>query len=97
MDQDEFCERMWPRLVTACISFTGSTAFGEYLAQEALTRALMRWKQIDAMEAPEAYVMTVAMNLGLAEMRADADQPIDTCTNVCLYERVPTFCLVSER
>ena len=46
MDQDEFCERMWPRLVAACVSYTGSTPLGEDLAQEALTRALVRWKRI---------------------------------------------------
>jgi RNA polymerase sigma-70 factor (ECF subfamily) len=69
VDQDEFCERMWPRLVAACVSFTGSAVLGEDLAQEALIRALLRWKRITGMEAPEAYVMTIAMNLARSQWR----------------------------
>jgi RNA polymerase sigma factor (sigma-70 family) len=69
VDQDEFCERMWPRLVAACVSYTGSTPLGEDLAQEALTRALVRWKRISTMDAPEAFVMTIAMNLARSHWR----------------------------
>ncbi len=65
----EFCRQNHPRLVGALDLYCGSLAVAEELAQEALTRAWLRWSKVRRMERPEAWVTHVAFNLARSHLR----------------------------
>jgi RNA polymerase sigma-70 factor (sigma-E family) len=69
VDADEFCREVWPRLVRSLASYTGDAALAEDLAQEALARALVRWRKVGAMDAPAMWVYRTAMNLARSRFR----------------------------
>jgi RNA polymerase sigma factor (sigma-70 family) len=72
LDQDDFFRSAWPRLVVALSSYTGDAALAEELAQEALVRALERWDQVSAMDAPAMYVYRTGLNLARSRWRRAA-------------------------
>lgn len=65
----EFCRQIHPRLVGALDLYCGNLAVAEELAQEALTRAWLRWPKVRRMERPEAWVTHVAFNLARSHLR----------------------------
>lgn len=71
MDEEveQWCERLWPRLVGALVLQLGSRDEAEDLAQEALARAWARWPQVSAMESPDGWVFRVAFNLASSHRR----------------------------
>lgn len=69
MDADEFCREVWPRLVRSLASYTGDAAVAQDLAQEALARAVARWRKVGAMDAPAMWVYRTAMNLARSRFR----------------------------
>ena len=71
MDEDltQFCQQNYPRLVGALDLYCGDLAVAEELAQEALTRAWLKWPKVRAMERPDAWVSHVAFNLARSHLR----------------------------
>lgn len=70
--QEAFCRREWPRLLGALTLHCGDRLVAEEIAQEALARAVERWRQVEAMAAPGAWVHRVAMNLAASRFRRAA-------------------------
>lgn len=71
MDEDltEFCRQQYPRLVGALDLYCGNLAVAEELAQEALTRAWLRWPKVRNLERPDAWLNHVAFNLARSYLR----------------------------
>lgn len=68
-----FCAREWPRLVGALRLAYGDQGLAEDLAQDALERVCRRWRRVQAMDRPEAWVRRVAFNAAASTFRrADA-------------------------
>lgn len=94
-DLVRFCGEQFPRLVRMLDLLVGDVHVAEELAQEALVRASSRWSTVRELDAPAAWVQTVARNLATsrwrrlqAERRASARhgavldrlEPIDVAT-----------------
>ena len=62
-DFDEFYRATHRRLLRQLALVTGDAGEAEDLLQEAYARAVLRWDQVRAFEAPEAWVRRVALNL----------------------------------
>ena len=62
-----FFETEYPRVVTICRALVGGA--GEDVAQEAFVRAYLRWRTVQAMERPDAWVRRVAINLAYSRLR----------------------------
>ena len=69
---EDFCERMYPRLVASLGLYTGDGYVAEELAQEALARAWRDWKRVHKMEHPEAWTFSVGFNLARTLWRRKA-------------------------
>lgn len=67
-----FCELEQPKLIGVLTLYCGNKALGEELAQEALARACLRWKQLKDMASPQAWVHRVAINLANSHFRRAA-------------------------
>ena len=77
LDLEDFCQRVFPRLVGALSLSYGDADLAEELAQEALSRVVERWERVRSLDDPEAYTFRTAFNLGrswwrqrMAERRA---------------------------
>jgi len=66
---DQFCRRMWPRLVGSLCIYCGNRETGEDLAQEALSRVVVKWNAVRKMNAPEAWTYRCAVNLANSSFR----------------------------
>jgi RNA polymerase sigma-70 factor, ECF subfamily len=62
-----FFEAEYARVVTICRALVG--AWGEDVAQEAFVRAFLRWRSVQAMQRPDAWVRRVAVNLAYSRLR----------------------------
>lgn len=60
---DEFYQACYGRLLRQVALVTTDLADAEDVLQEAFARAAIRWRQLEAYDAPEAWVLRVAMNL----------------------------------
>ena len=60
---EEFAEDHQTRLFGALCVVTGDRFEAEEIAQEAFLRVLERWDRVRGMEAPDAYLFRVAMNV----------------------------------
>ena len=69
-DFSAFYEGCYPRLVAEMTVLVGSRADAEDLAQEALSRALVRWSRVSTYEEPQAWVRRVAINLATSRFRS---------------------------
>ena len=72
MDETEirqFLDEEYPRLVGAVALVTGSMATAEEAVQEAIVRAWERSERGERIEALDAWVATVAMNLSRSGLR----------------------------
>jgi RNA polymerase sigma-70 factor (sigma-E family) len=61
-DAVAFCERVRPKLVGALALYCGDPALAEEHAHEALIRVWQNWSAVRAMDAPDAWVLRVAIN-----------------------------------
>jgi RNA polymerase sigma-70 factor, ECF subfamily len=59
---DEFYANHYDELARTLTVALGDRAAAEEAAQEALTRALRRWRQVRALDRPAAWLYVVAMN-----------------------------------
>lgn len=73
MSDEEFVREVfdasYPRLVGQLAAITGSRAEAEDVVQEAFVRALGRRHQFAALDNPEAWLRTVAVNLTRSQWR----------------------------
>ena len=60
---DEFYQACYGRLLRQVALMTTDLADAEDVLQEAFARAAIRWRQLETYDAPEAWVLRVAMNL----------------------------------
>jgi RNA polymerase sigma-70 factor (ECF subfamily) len=60
---DEFYQACYGRLLRQVALVTTNLADAEDVLQEAFARAAIRWRQLETYDAPEAWVLRVAMNL----------------------------------
>jgi RNA polymerase sigma-70 factor, ECF subfamily len=67
--QIEFCAAEYPRLVGAITLYTGNRDLAIEIAQEALTRAVAHWPQVERMAVPGAWAYRVAINLANSTYR----------------------------
>ena len=58
-----------PRLVTTLAAVTGDADVAREATDEALARALERWRRVSAMTSPEAWTYTVALNVARRRFR----------------------------
>ncbi|WP_422742419.1 SigE family RNA polymerase sigma factor [Micromonospora sp. WMMD754] len=65
----EFYLATYRRLVGQLYALTGNRHDAEELAQEAFSRALVRWAKIREYDLPEAWVRRVAFNLAFSRRR----------------------------
>lgn len=69
---DDFCRRMYPRLVGSLGLYTGDTYLAEELAQETLARVWRDRRKVAQMDHPEAWTHKVAFNLARSHFRRKA-------------------------
>jgi len=65
----ELYDVSYRRLVGQLAAFTGSLAEAEDVVQEAFVRAIGRGERLDAVDNPEAWLLTVAVNLARSRWR----------------------------
>ena len=68
-DPAVFCADLHRRLLGSMVLFCGDRMLAEEITQEALARALERWRYVGAMASPEAWTYRVAFNLGRSWFR----------------------------
>jgi RNA polymerase sigma-70 factor (sigma-E family) len=71
-DPEAFCAEVYPRLAASLTLHVGDRHVGEELAQEALLRAVARWRHLQRHPAPVAWVYRVGFNLATSRFRRDA-------------------------
>lgn len=64
-----FCAAQYPRLVGSLALYVGDHAVAEELAQEALLRAFRQWGRVERLDAPQAWVWRVAIDLTNSHFR----------------------------
>jgi RNA polymerase sigma-70 factor (ECF subfamily) len=64
-----FCEREHTRVLGVLTLYVGDVHLAEELAQDALVRLCKHWPRVRAMDRPEAWLTTVAMNLARSMFR----------------------------
>lgn len=69
VDFDEFYAISCARVVRQLYAFTGDLGEAQDCAQEAFTRAYLRWSQVRGADSPEAWVRTVAMRHSVSRWR----------------------------
>ncbi|MEV6346294.1 SigE family RNA polymerase sigma factor [Actinoplanes sp. NPDC051851] len=62
MTFEQFAMARLPSLLRYAIVLTGDRHLAQDVVQEVLARALVRWKRISTVEAPEAYVRRMVLN-----------------------------------
>ncbi len=68
-DLERFCAAEYPKLVRGMSIYLQDRAEAEDIAQEALSRACVRWDRVRGLDSPEGWVRRVAMNLGTSVWR----------------------------
>lgn len=66
------CQSEYPRLVGMLGLYCGDAEGAEDLAQEALIRLCANWRRVRKMDAPEAWLRRVALNLAHSHYRRRA-------------------------
>ena len=66
---DEFAAERLPALLNYAVLLTGDRESGRDLVQEVLTRALIKWDRIEAVDQPYAYVRRMLTNEHLSWRR----------------------------
>src|SRR5437879_4345838 len=68
-DPAAFCADLHGRLLGSMVLFCEDRMLAEEITQEALARALERWRYVGVMASPEAWTYRVAFNLGRSWFR----------------------------
>jgi RNA polymerase sigma-70 factor (ECF subfamily) len=68
---EDFYRREYPGMVALAAAVSGSGAFAEDIAQEALVRAHRSWKKISGYDKPGAWLRRVTINLATNRRRRD--------------------------
>lgn len=68
-DLTQFCQAEWSRLVGALSLYTGDADLAEELAQDAIAQTCRHWRKVRSMDAPAAWLHTVARNLAHSHFR----------------------------
>jgi RNA polymerase sigma-70 factor, ECF subfamily len=68
-DFAEFYEASYGRVVAVVAAIVGERAQAEDIAQEAFSRALIRWQRLARYDVPEAWVRRVALRLTIDAAR----------------------------
>jgi len=76
MGFEEFAAARLPALLRYAVLLTGDRDGARDVVQEALARALVRWRRIEAMEEPYAYVRKIVTNEYLAGRRRRRPQTV---------------------
>jgi RNA polymerase sigma-70 factor (ECF subfamily) len=71
-DFDEFFRNVYPRACRAAERASGNHTVAEDAALEALTRAFVRWPRLRSLPYREAWVLRVAINEALGQIRIAA-------------------------
>jgi RNA polymerase sigma-70 factor (sigma-E family) len=66
---DEFCAQRFDGLARTAFLITGDREEARDLAQEALTRAIERWRAVSKLDSPEAWLQRVVANLAISSNR----------------------------
>jgi RNA polymerase sigma-70 factor (ECF subfamily) len=66
---DSFYAAVYPRLLRQFVAITGSRQDAEDVVQEAFARAAVLWDRVRRLDAPEAWVRRVALNVTRNELR----------------------------
>lgn len=66
---DEFCARNFDGLARTAYLITGDREEARDLAQEALTRAIEKWRSVSKLESPDAWLQRVVANLAISTKR----------------------------
>ena len=80
-DFHDFFLREFPTVARTAYLILGDRALAEDVAQEALTRALVRWRRIAGYDKPGAWVRRVAIRLALRAGRR-RPSPLDEVASV---------------
>ena len=64
-----FCEAQRPRLVGFLGLYCGDAQVAEELAHDAIAKTCQRWRHVRGMDAPDAWVYRVALNLAASHFR----------------------------
>jgi RNA polymerase sigma-70 factor (sigma-E family) len=73
---EDFAAARLPALLRYAVVLCGDEELARDLVQEALTKALVRWKRIGALDRPDAYVRTMVTNEYLSLRRRKAVRTI---------------------
>lgn len=100
----DFCRAEQPKLVGTLTLYTGDRHLAEELAQDAIVRVIVNWREVSRLKSPAAWAHRVALNLAnswfrrsLARRRAvdrlharpaRDGHTADTTTNLALREAV---------
>jgi RNA polymerase sigma-70 factor (sigma-E family) len=66
---DEWFARTYDRTVAMLVRLVGEPAAAEDLAAEAFARALVKWRRLEAADHRDAWLIRVATNLGIDQLR----------------------------
>jgi RNA polymerase sigma-70 factor (sigma-E family) len=69
MQFEDFATAHLPELLRYATALTGNADVARDVVQEALTRALVRWKRVAMADHPYAYVRTMVTNEFLSQLR----------------------------
>ncbi|MFI1385558.1 SigE family RNA polymerase sigma factor [Embleya sp. NPDC020886] len=69
---EDFAAARLPALLRYAVLLCGDRELARDLVQDALTKALVRWKRISALDRPDAYVRTMVTNEFLSLRRRKA-------------------------
>jgi RNA polymerase sigma factor (sigma-70 family) len=70
-DFEEFFRRVYPSVLRATIRVAGATGVAEDAAIEAMTKAFVRWPRLRSLPYRDAWVLRVAINETLRQLRRD--------------------------
>src|SRR4051794_14723513 len=73
---EAFYKAHWGRLAGTLRLMTGDAMAADEVAQEAMTRAWMRWPRVAALDEPEGWVYVTAFRLARKRSAREAKQPM---------------------
>ena len=69
LDFDEWYERSAPRIAASLAAIVGDRDLARECTADACVKALVSWSRVAAMDAPDAWVLRVALNLARRRAR----------------------------
>lgn len=95
---EEFATARLPALLRYAVVLTGDRELARDLVQEALTKALVRWRRVERADEPYAYVRTIVTNLYLSLLRRRTIRTVPLIEETASVLPMPDpTCAVGER